>query len=412
MTASCQRDRTVPCRRPVTPSRSIALGSVPGSVARALIALLIFVIVAAIPVQAQKAAPDQQRARARMEGAVHEMGGDKRMKKMADQQQLDLVEFVTGNMLFVGFHELGHGLVSQLRLPVLGREEDAVDAFATLAMLEAGTDFSVNVLVQAARGWFLSDRRDRKLGDTLTFYDEHGLDQQRAFNIVCLMAGSDPEEFKALAEWVQMPPERQQTCRTDYESAKYAWDFVLKPSLRSAEQPKSDVSVTYDPGTGNLDTYARSFRSIGFLETLAAHASDRYVLPRPISIVMQACGDSNAWWNAPTRKETLCYEMAEDFVELYQGYREKPAAKKKATNQLVAENVKRIRLMRKMTMEGLATDAGMPEAWMGRMERGLENCTVAQLEKLARALKVETSAFFMQPSQKEASLEAGPRSRK
>jgi hypothetical protein len=410
MTASCQRDRTVPHARPLTwwPSRSIA----PGSLACAVMALLLLVI-AAVPVQAQKAAPDQQRARARMEGAVHEMmGGDKRMKKMADQQQLDLVEFVTGNMLFVGFHELGHGLVSQLRLPVLGREEDAVDAFATLAMLEAGTDFSVNVLVQAARGWFLSDRRDRKLGDTLTFYDEHGLDQQRAFNIVCLMVGSDAEEYKALAEWVQMPPERQQTCRTDYESAKYAWDFVLKPSLRAADQPRSAVSVTYDPGTGTLDTYARSFRSIGFLETLAAHASDRYVLPRPISIVMQACGDSNAWWNAPTLKETLCYEMAEDFVELYQGYREKPAAKKKATNQLVAENVKRIRLMRKMTMEGLATDAGMPEAWMGRMERGLENCTVAQLEKLARALKVETSAFFTQPSRKVASLEADARSRK
>ena len=135
-------------------------------------------------------------------------------------------------------------------------------------------------------------------------------------------------------------------------------------------------------------------------------------LPRPISIVMQACGDSNAWWNAPTLKETLCYEMAEDFVELYQSYREKPAPRKKATNQLVAENVKRIRLMRKMTMENLATDAGMPEAWMGRVERGLENCTVAQLEKLARALKVDTAAFFTQPSRKEASLEAGPRARR
>ena len=68
--------------------------------------------------------------------------------------------------------------------------------------------------------------------------------------------------------------------------------------------------------------------------------------------------------------------------------------------------------MRKMTTENLATDAGMPEAWMGRVERGLENCTVAQLEKLARALKVETAAFFMQPPLKEASLDAGPRSRK
>jgi hypothetical protein len=324
-----------------------------------------------------------------------------------------MVEFVTGNMLFVGFHELGHGLVSQLRVPVLGREEDAVDSFATLAMLEAGTEFSLNVLVQAARGWFLSDRRDQKLGNMLTFYDEHGLDQQRAFGIVCLMVGSDERQFKPLADWVQMPVERQRTCRDDYDNAKYAWDLVLKPHLRSTDAPKSIINVDYEPGSRTLDTYSRSFRSIGFLETLAAHASDRYVLPRPISIVIKACGDSNAWWNTPTLKETLCYEMAEDFVELYQGYREKSAQRKKMTsNQLIGENVKRIRLVHKMSMEGLATDAGMPQAWVIRMERGLENSTVDQLEKLARALKVDTAAFFTQPSRKEASLEAGSRSRK
>jgi hypothetical protein len=34
------------------------------------------------------------------------------------------------------------------------------------------------------------------------------------------------------------------------------------------------------------------------------------------------------------------------------------------------------------------------------------------LEKLARALKVETSAFFAQPQRKEAALETGLRARK
>jgi Putative metallopeptidase/Helix-turn-helix len=408
MTASCRPERTATRKRPASwcASRSAA------PVARAVVLLLVL-LVGAAPSHAQKAMGDPQRARLKMEGAVHEMGGDKRMTKMSEQQQWDLVEFVTGNMLFVGFHELGHGLVSQLRLPVLGREEDAVDSFATLAMLEAGTEFSLNVLVQAARGWFLSDRREQKLGNMLTFYDEHGLDQQRAFNIVCLMVGSDQKQFKLLADWVQMPEDRQQTCRTDYESAKYAWDEVLKPHLRPADAPQSTIAIDYEPGSGALDTYARSFRSIGFLETLATHASDRYVLPRPISIVIKGCGDSNAWWNAPTLRETLCYEMAEDFVELYRGYREKSSPRKKMTmNQLIAENVKRIRLVHKMSMESLATDTGLPQAWVIRMERGLENSTVDQLEKLARALKVETAAFFAQPSRREASLDAGARSRK
>jgi hypothetical protein len=118
---------------------------------------------------------------------------DARMKKMPEQQQ-DLVEFVFGNMLFVGFHELGHALVERLNLPVLGRVEAAADSFATLALLEEGSEFSVNVLVEAARGWFLIDRRDRERGSI----SPKRL-QQRAFQIVCLMVDSDPKQFKELA---------------------------------------------------------------------------------------------------------------------------------------------------------------------------------------------------------------------
>ena len=116
-----------------------------------------------------------------MDDGVRELSSDPRLKSMSQQQQMDLIEFVTGNMLFVGFHELGHAVIQELGLPVLGREEDAADSFATLALLKIGTDFSDNVLVQAARGWFLMDRRDRKEGDMLVFYDAHGLDKQRAY---------------------------------------------------------------------------------------------------------------------------------------------------------------------------------------------------------------------------------------
>ena len=375
---------------------------------------LLVLLIGAVALYAQNAPPEQQRVRARMENAIHEMGGDARMKKMSEQQQQDLVEFVAGNMLFVGFHEMGHALVSQLRLPVLGRGEDAADSFATLAMLQEGTEFSVNVLVQAARGWFLMDRREQKLGNTLSFYDEHGLDKQRAYAIVCLMVGSNDKLFKELADWVQMPEERQQTCHNDYDDAKYSWDVVLKPFLRSTDQPKSNIDIVYEPGPGKLDAYARSFRSIGFLETLAEHTSRRYVLPRPIGMVMKGCGDSNAWWNTPTLKETLCYEMAEDFVELYQGYTEKRTVpqRKMQSNELIAQNVRRIRLQHNMSTASLAIDSGLPEAWVSRMERGMENCNVDQLEKLARALKVETATFFVQPSNKQAAVETKPRSRK
>jgi Putative metallopeptidase len=85
-------------------------------------------------------------------------------------------------------------------LPVLGRMEDAADSFAALRLIRVGSDFSHCVLTEAAKGWFLADRRDQKTGDNVAFYDEHGLNQQRAYEIVCLMVGSDEQKFKDLAK--------------------------------------------------------------------------------------------------------------------------------------------------------------------------------------------------------------------
>jgi hypothetical protein len=47
---------------------------------------------------------------------------------------VDAASFVEGNLYFLGYHELGHALVSELDLPVVGREEDAVDRLAIWMM--------------------------------------------------------------------------------------------------------------------------------------------------------------------------------------------------------------------------------------------------------------------------------------
>jgi hypothetical protein len=77
-----------------------------------------------------------------------------------------------------------------------------------------------------------------------------------------------------------MPEARQDTCLGDYSNTKYSWNLVLKPFVRAPDQPKSTVDVAYEPVSGNPDTYYRSFQAIRFLETLAALAADRYLLPR------------------------------------------------------------------------------------------------------------------------------------
>jgi hypothetical protein len=259
--------------------------------------------------------------------------------KASPQNPRDKDDFVIGNMLFVGFHEMGHALADQFHLPTLGRAEDAADSFATIALLNAGSEFSINVLVQAARGLFLSDRRDRKQGEELDFSDAHGLERQRAYQIICLMIGSDEEQFRELADRVRMPRDRQRSCASDYEDAKYAWHLLLEPHRHADGQPTATIEIAYEAGQGNLERYATSFQSVALLEALSDYASRRYALSRPIKMVMASCGDANAAWVSSANTETLCYELADDFFDLYEGF---TTNGKVQDYGLVSKNVARI----------------------------------------------------------------------
>ena len=65
--------------------------------------------------------------------------------------------------------------------------------------------------------------------------------------------------------------------------------------------------------------------------------------------------------------------------------------------ELVAWNVRRLRVQRGVSQEALAVDAGIDRTYVSRVERNLENPTVAVLERLAKALSVEIVELFAAP---------------
>jgi hypothetical protein len=251
--------------------------------------------------------------------ASRESGQD-RSRRLTSEQRRARAEFVFGNMLFVTAHELGHALVSELDLMVLAREEDVADTYATVGVLKCGADFARRVLVEAAKGLFLNAQRDRKAGDAPQYYERHGLDEQRAYQIVCLMYGSDPARFKDLADETELPQDRRRSCGWDYDTASRSWDRALAPHMRRADQPKPQIEVIYREAKGRLATYARIFKASRFLETVIEQIADRFAWPASIVVEMRSCGDANARWTIPTRQLHVCYELAEEFVEVYRDY--------------------------------------------------------------------------------------------
>lgn len=136
---------------------------------------------------------------------------------------------VTGTLVFALMHELGHALIDVLQLPTTGREEDAVDQLATILLLNQGA--IGDSLAFGAVGWFLNNAEASQLDD-LALADDHGLDKQRVYNIVCWIYGRDPDRYPEVIAQGWLPEHRADGCPTEYNRLRKSWAQLLSPYRR------------------------------------------------------------------------------------------------------------------------------------------------------------------------------------
>ncbi len=69
--------------------------------------------------------------------------------------------------------------------------------------------------------------------------------------------------------------------------------------------------------------------------------------------------------------------------------------------QLVAWNVRRLRVSRGVSSETLAAASGVDRSYLGRLERGIANPTIGILERIAAVLEIRIGELFVVPDQDE-----------
>ncbi len=146
---------------------------------------------------------------------------------------------MVGEFAFVFFHELGHVLVHEFKLPITGREEDVADQFATYIALNS-QDAALKMQVIQGGVWFFSKTDLSYARQHMA--DEHSLNVQRQFNIVCWAYGKDPRTFVALARTVGLPDERARRCQNEYAQMARGIEHLLpsgKPALNQ-QVPSAD----------------------------------------------------------------------------------------------------------------------------------------------------------------------------
>lgn len=228
---------------------------------------------------------------------------------------VSLQQFTRGTLRFVILHELGHGLVDLYDLPVLGREEDAADRFATFWMSpdsqgEDGTD-----AVAAMEWWLASAKQSDASREQLPWWDEHGMDEQRAYQIACLLYGASPDDFGPLAGRMGIPERSRRRCLNEAVQNTVSWSKLLKGQVSQLRNLDGYfTNLTYMEAGPDTADAAELAKRYGILEEAREIIRQfRHTdVNTTVKVIGRDCGVSNAFWNSETKELTLCYELVNE----------------------------------------------------------------------------------------------------
>lgn len=209
--------------------------------------------------------------------------------------------FVEANIRGIFYHELGHAVIDTMRLPVYGQEEDAADV-ASVFLIE--TIFEEDAVVEMTYATALGFLGEADRVEDHVFWDVHGPDLQRYYNLVCLIYGANPDAREDLAQELELPEERAVTCEEEFEIASESWGAVFD---ELADNPSG-----YPLKMGAVEA---GFTADVIGAEVAALAAE-FMFPQPLTVHVMACNEANAFYDPSDLSLTVCTEFADHLREI------------------------------------------------------------------------------------------------
>ncbi|UWR21694.1 DUF4344 domain-containing metallopeptidase [Sulfitobacter sp. S190] len=207
--------------------------------------------------------------------------------------------YVASNLLAVLYHELGHALIDTGDLPVFGQEEDAADTLSILMIDTLFDDDTARTIAYDTADGFAADAR--LAADDIAWWDTHGPDAQRYYNLVCLFYGADPDTRDDFAADMGLPDDRADTCPEEYDLAIDSWGPVLDELMAQG----GTAGLIYT-GTGTSLTHRTIKDEVRALNAVMT-------MPAPLRVSVAPCGEPNAFYDPQDISITICTEF-EDYL--------------------------------------------------------------------------------------------------
>ena len=242
------------------------------------------------------------------------VGFSSALKAAAAPRSEETEAFVRGFVRFLAYHEAGHMLMGQIadmnKDPdwTNSDREDYADRFAMVLLApDADDPDGVEEIISAAAGWLQVD-------SSIIRDEPHAPAEVRAIEIICLLYGSDPQNFAMFAE--AAPQDRD--CAADYQAIEADIDEVFRDWSGQFGQ---QISVYYAAPTSTTQEAYDFLVNSGIVEDLKDDIELDFHLTHRTTIQAMSCqglAKSDTFYTDRKRGATpdqdhfvitLCYEM-------------------------------------------------------------------------------------------------------
>jgi hypothetical protein len=173
-----------------------------------------------------------------------------RLPKETTPQGIEPEDAMVGQLVFALMHEFGHAAFDIFNVPVLGRQEDAADQFATYIMLQFGGEKAHRLIRGAAYSYigFIKALKDNpKVTRPLAaFSSDHGSPEERFYNLACIAYGYDAQIFHLVVDNDYLPQARAKYCKYEYSNLRYAIGALIRPHVDMAKA-REVIAQAFEP---------------------------------------------------------------------------------------------------------------------------------------------------------------------
>lgn len=213
--------------------------------------------------------------------------------------QYPLSQQTQDGMLHILAHEIGHAVLREFDLPILGPEEAIADDFATLYVYRHFPERAEDIISARAR-------QNMADGHTAEAFSEYTNDTQRAGRSVCLLYGQDPDTFSGLAQDWGLDGDAAAGCRDFSTEVARSWRRVLAEFEMPDTARITEVGFSVEEAPFPLALAQSGFREDAhqLLAGIDWHSKVR--------LVLKQC-DGSSWYARNGRRITICSDYIRRF---------------------------------------------------------------------------------------------------